>query len=304
MTDNYFALSRDFETASSTSSRSIQSVHVSLDRLSVNSKSEKSENSIPKVHTFSSKKSPSFDPVVLEGLSDKNCQVGDYVTLECRISGGNSEPTWRFEGSKELPNGTVARTLGEIYRLRIRGLQPEQFGDYSITVKNDTGSVTNTCRIINISESSKNLTINTQPTVLLEKSENIMSPLPNKGRQRNQDLEAEPRKPVWEPLTVLEPLKDQKITEGEDIVLTARIVGNPEPVVRFFYEDERFVSCITNGIKIEQDGDHFRLTLEEASTDDSGEYSIVARNDLGEEVSSTCCVLVIQRPPQAEVMFL
>ena len=282
MTDNYFALSRDFETASSASSRSVQSVQVSLDRLSVNSKSEKSENSIKKIQPFSSPKKLSSrnEPCVIEGLADKQCLLGDYVTLECRISGGNSDPVWRFEGSKELPNGTVARTLGEIYRLRIRGLQLEQFGEYSITVKNDFGSITAKCRIENISEPPQEQPPVAQSTVLIEKSENIMNPVTNR-----------------KPLTVLKPLEDITITEGEDVVLTARIVGFPKPDVRFFYEDERFMTSLVHGIKVDQDGDIYRLTLEEASIDDSGEYLVIARSGTA-EVDSSCCVVVLQRPPQ------
>ena len=145
--DNYFALSRDIdtsiskrdiETASTTSSRSLQSLQVSLEAVSVNSKY--SENSKISENSFSPAKlrktveqPPVTLPMVLEALEDKICATGDYVTLEARISGGKGDPIWKFNNAHELPNGTVFRNFGELYRLRIRGLQEEQFGEYSIT---------------------------------------------------------------------------------------------------------------------------------------------------------------------------
>ena len=78
-TDNYFALSRDVETASSTSSRSLQSLQVSLEAVSVNSKysenSKISENSfsptkLRKVPEPSSVPTITQIPMVLEALED------------------------------------------------------------------------------------------------------------------------------------------------------------------------------------------------------------------------------------------
>lgn len=60
--------------------------------------------------------------------------------------------------------------------------------------------------------------------------------------------------------------------------------------MRFFFEDERFVSDVDNGIIVVHDGDVHRLILEEVSTDDSGTYSIVGRNAAGEQVESHCTV--------------
>lgn len=101
----------------------------------MNSKvSEKSENSFTQAKSITQNSDEILSPVLIEPLENKMCTVGDYVTLECRISGGKGEPSWMFNSAAELPNGTVFRNFGELYRLRIRGLQEEQFGEYSIIV--------------------------------------------------------------------------------------------------------------------------------------------------------------------------
>ena len=101
-------------------------------------------------------------------------------------------------------------------------------------------------------------------------------------------------------------MEDITVTEGEDIVMTARIVGFPK-LVRFFHEDviiamdsmdyERFITSINYDIKVDQDGDIYRLTLKKADIDDSGEYLVFARSGKA-EVKSSCCVTVLRRPPQ------
>ena len=109
-------------------------------------------------------------------------------------------------------------------------------------------------------------------------------------------------------------MEDITVTEGEDIVLTARIVGFPKPYVRFLHEDvtidsmgrERlkmlpfinaFRTSINHDIKVDQDGDIYRLTLGKADIVDSGEYFVTARSGTA-EVESSCLVVVLRRPPQ------
>ena len=220
--DNYFALSRDVDSASTTSSRSIQSLQVSLEAVSVQSKvSEKSENSFTQNLAAEAsnriRPAPSA-PAVIEPLSDKVCALNDYVTLECRISGGVGDPDWTFNGEKELPNGTVFRTFGEVYRLRLRGLQEEQFGWYTITVKNAVGQ---TSRIRRIGDDDLETVEMVDRDVLAEKNENIkVGKLAHPPTQLIQ--------PVNKPPTIKQALRDVVAQEGETIELTARITGHPK----------------------------------------------------------------------------
>ena len=70
--------------------------------------------------------------------------------------------------------------------------------------------------------------------------------------------------------------------------------------MRFFFEDERFVSDEPNGIIVlhERDDVH-RLILQDVTPEDSGTYSVMARNPDGEQTQSFCTVLVNLRKPTA-----
>ena len=63
------------------------------------------------------------------------------------------------------------------------------------------------------------------------------------------------------------------VTEGDIIVLSVTVIGEPSPDVRFFFGDERFVSEPKNGITIISEGKSHRLILEDANLDDAGNYS-------------------------------
>lgn len=79
-----------------------------------------------------------------------------------------------------------------------------------------------------------------------------------------------------EPPEILEPLKPFAVREGETVVLTTQIVGNPAPKIKWLKDGKPL-----KGLTPKQDGDVNTLTLIQPKLSDSGEYSVVATNDLG-----------------------
>lgn len=79
-----------------------------------------------------------------------------------------------------------------------------------------------------------------------------------------------------EPPEILEPLKPFAIREGETVVLTTQIVGKPTPKIKWLKDGKPL-----KGVTPKQDGDMNSLTLIQPTLSDSGEYSVVATNDLG-----------------------
>ena len=76
------------------------------------------------------------------------------------------------------------------------------------------------------------------------------------------------------------------------------MAGQPPPTVRFFFDEERFISDPPNGVTITSESDRHMLMLEDANPDDSGNYSCVARNNEGHQIETYCKVLVTPNPPQ------
>lgn len=89
-----------------------------------------------------------------------------------------------------------------------------------------------------------------------------------------------------EPPEILEPLKPYTIREGETVVLSTQITGNPMPQITWYKNKKPL-----KGAPTKQDGDTSTLTLITPKLSDSGEYSVVATNERGKaETSATLTV--------------
>jgi hypothetical protein len=263
-TDTY-TVARDYDLESTGSNKSIQSLRSSVKALSVTSRSDHSDTqrSIPSI-PYSSHTSTIAPPCVTEPLETVICEVGSFVTLETTVIGGVGEPVWRFDGSNELPSGIFHRRFGDKYRLRVRGIHEDLFGEYSLTVSNAGGSETVSCFVHN-----KNIPEDT-------------------SIQNGADI----------PINFKRHLSDSCFVEGDSLKLSAELVGYSEPIVRWFFEDERFETSEENDILLLQNGSCYELHVKNLLTDDSGTYTIVAQHPItSETIESQCEVTVRSVPP-------
>lgn len=90
-----------------------------------------------------------------------------------------------------------------------------------------------------------------------------------------------------EPPQVLEPLKSVNIREGDSVILSTHIVGNPTPKISW-YKDGKPVSKPTP----KKDGDQYTLTIINATKDFTAEYTVKAVNSLG--TAETSAVLTVE----------
>lgn len=89
-----------------------------------------------------------------------------------------------------------------------------------------------------------------------------------------------------EPPEILEPLQSYVVREGETVVLSTQIVGNPAPKVTWYKNGKPLKDLIPK-----QDGHVNTLTLIQPQVSDSGDYSVTAINDLGKvETKATLTV--------------
>jgi len=79
-----------------------------------------------------------------------------------------------------------------------------------------------------------------------------------------------------EPPEILEPLQSYIVKEGETIVLSTQIVGNPSPKITWYKDGKPL-----KGSQLKQDGHVNTLNLIQPQLADSGEYSVIAINDMG-----------------------
>ena len=215
-------------------------------------------------------------PRIIERLQDHTVDTGELLILHCKVEGG-TEAVWTLNGfDVKTINGErlhfVTRQFGDNHRLRILNLEPSLSGEYGIKVSNNDGVATDSCFV----------KCRRPDTIQWEESSSL-SP--------------------FKPTEITHPefalgLADFQCRESESVILTVRVTGQPLPTVRFFFDEERFVSDPPNGVTITADdaGNHM-LMLEDANPDDSGNYSCVARNEHGHQIETYCRVTVRPAPP-------
>lgn len=85
----------------------------------------------------------------------------------------------------------------------------------------------------------------------------------------------------------MEPLQSHIVKEGETVVLSTQIVGNPSPKITW-YKDGKPIK----DMQPKQDGHVNTLNLIQPQLPDSGEYLVIAINDVGK--AETRAVLTVE----------
>ena len=86
------------------------------------------------------------------------------------------------------------------------------------------------------------------------------------------------------PPDFLERLQSQNIRQSEPVVFTARVVGSPEPVVRWFREGMEIQSA--GDFIIAADGNVHTLTISSPYPEDTGVFTVTATNASGKATST------------------
>lgn len=90
-----------------------------------------------------------------------------------------------------------------------------------------------------------------------------------------------------EPPTILEPLRSETVREGDTVILSTQIVGTPTPKVAWLKNGKPIPKQLPTRI----DGDTYLLTIINPAPGDSGEFTVIAKNDHGSvQTSATLTV--------------
>lgn len=77
----------------------------------------------------------------------------------------------------------------------------------------------------------------------------------------------------------IEKPKDMEVIEGNPVTLTAVITGKPQPEVTWYIEEDKIEP--SERVKVEQEGNKYKLVIRETEVDDEGVYRCIARNPAG-----------------------
>eukprot|EP00106_Octopus_bimaculoides_P016754 XP_014784196.1 PREDICTED: titin-like isoform X3 [Octopus bimaculoides] len=95
------------------------------------------------------------------------------------------------------------------------------------------------------------------------------------------------------PPSFTERLQRRQVKEGESVKLTVRVAGTPAPQVMWYREGSRIVS--SPDFEIIQEGDIHTLYIPEVFYEDSGKFTVKAKNPAGE--AECMAELRVQAPP-------
>jgi len=96
-----------------------------------------------------------------------------------------------------------------------------------------------------------------------------------------------PAKPPSPPLShaaprLVEAMKDREVREGEPVQFQCRIVGVPDPVVQWFYNNQIIKPSKYFQLSADPASGHYGLSIAGVFPEDDGSYKCVARNPVGE----------------------
>jgi hypothetical protein len=93
-----------------------------------------------------------------------------------------------------------------------------------------------------------------------------------------------------QPPVVVHNLSDLKVRDGDSAVLECRLEGNPKPLVVWFREAS-IIQPSPDFRQFEED-DKYTLSIREVFPEDTGRYTLVAKNPYGTATCSTELMVV------------
>ncbi|ELT91012.1 hypothetical protein CAPTEDRAFT_86846, partial [Capitella teleta] len=87
------------------------------------------------------------------------------------------------------------------------------------------------------------------------------------------------------PPVIVQGLNDLKIRDGDSATLECRVEGNPEPSVVWFREAS-LIQATPDFMQFHE-GDTYTLSIREVFPEDTGRYTMVAKNPYGTATCST-----------------
>ncbi|XP_033210455.1 titin homolog isoform X2 [Belonocnema kinseyi] len=257
-------------------------------------------------------------PIIRKELRDLRCCDGDAVSLECKVYAPTEQPNirWEKEGKTlHLSGDFSAEFDGEIARLSIQHVFPEDEGEYTCIASNQLGKAyTSACLIVDVPEGKENVLSQprlTRPMGLLSagstprstpRSTPVRSLSPAVARGRELKAISLPRRveaggsmrkrPKVTPPKFYTVPHNRVAEEGETVRFQCAITGHPMPWV--VWDKDGTAVTPTARISIKEKDDLRVLEITEVTSEDVGLYRVTLENDVG-RTEATARLEIINR---------
>jgi titin len=190
-------------------------------------------------------------PSFVTTIQSTTSNVGQLVRFDARINGTKPIDVYWLKNGKKITSDIRYKTLeeDEVYTLLIIEVVPEDSGKYECVAINGAGEAR--CE-----------------------AECVVQ------RPATPSKPAKPTTPTTEKApSIVEPLKDQKVREGQAVAFRCKITGKPAPTVKWQKGDK--IIKPSKYFQMVKDGDNYTLKISEAFPEDEGVYKCVATNPAG-----------------------
>lgn len=189
-------------------------------------------------------------PRFVQPLVPKTVLENDVVIMEATVESFPTSSFQWFVNSTAIKSSIDARIVAKENKsiLIIESFQKSNTGMYTCRAENVAGSVTSTASVKIVEETQ------------LEEVSELISP------------------------RFFEKLKPVQLMDGEQLMLTCRVIGNPTPKLQWFRNEQPLFE--TKGTIISQEvNGTCSLTISEVFPEDAGEYTCYATNKIGEAIN-------------------
>lgn len=190
-------------------------------------------------------------PSFLTTIQSTNVNSGQLVRFDARITGTKPLDVYWLKNDKKIIPDIRYKTLeeDEVHTLLIIEVVPDDSGKYECVAINNSGEAR--CD-----------------------AECVVS-APSKPQQPSK-----PTTPGAEKApTIVEPLKDQTIREGQAVAFKCKIAAKPIPQIKWQKGDK--IIKPSKYFQMQKDGELYTLKISEAFPEDEGVYKCVATNPAG-----------------------
>lgn len=189
-------------------------------------------------------------PRFIQPLVPKTVLENDVVIMEATVESFPTSSFQWFVNSTAIKISIDTRVVAKENKsiLIIESFQKSHTGIYMCRAENVAGSVTSTASVKIVEETQ------------LEEVSEFISP------------------------RFIEKLKPLQLMDGEQLMLTCRVIGNPTPKLQWFRNEQPLLEAKGTTISQEVNGT-CSLTISEVFPEDAGEYTCYATNKIGEAIN-------------------
>ncbi|KAK5889758.1 hypothetical protein CesoFtcFv8_013346 [Champsocephalus esox] len=219
-------------------------------------------------------------PTLVSGLKNTNVTEGESVTLECQISGNPAPSIMWFREDYKIESSIDFHISYEstVAQLVIREAFAEDSGRFTCTATSEAGTVNSSCYLlVQVSED-----IESREEVAAESAE---KPEREEAPEETESQVSKADVPDAFPVFLRKP-SIQKLEEGGSVVFDCKVGGSPKPHVIWKKGGIPLTTGYRYKVTYKKETGECKLEISMTFADDAGEYSVFAKNQLGEVSAS------------------